>query len=78
MKNISSVTITTATAIQENTLNQIKTKLSAAVHGTIELTTKVNPDLIGGFVIEMGDQLYDASVLHQLDKIKKEFSSTSN
>ncbi|MBK9151277.1 MAG: ATP synthase F1 subunit delta [Saprospiraceae bacterium] len=78
MKNISSVTLTTASPLQDATVNQIKARLSDAIHGTIELTTKVNPDLIGGFVIETGDRRYDASVAHQLDKIKKEFISTSN
>jgi F-type H+-transporting ATPase subunit delta len=33
----------------------------------------VNPDLIGGFVVEFGDRLYDASIAHQLDGLRKTF-----
>ena len=40
----------------------------------VEITTKVDPTLIGGFVIELGDKLYDASVAHKLQQFKKEFS----
>jgi len=34
----------------------------------------LNPDLIGGFVIEFDDKLYDASVAHKLELLRKEFS----
>lgn len=80
LKNISSVTLTTAGTLNDNTITEIKRKLSegAAIKGEIELTSKVNPDLIGGFVIEMGDRLYDASVAHQLEKLKKEFKGDLN
>ena len=75
LKRISSVTLTTAVALDENLLTEIKSKLqkSPITKETIELTTKVNADLIGGFVIEVGDRLYDASVLYKLDQLKKEF-----
>ncbi|MCQ2140152.1 MAG: F0F1 ATP synthase subunit delta [Bacteroidales bacterium] len=35
--------------------------------------TKVNPDLIGGFVLVVDDLMMDASVKHQLDVIRKQF-----
>ena len=54
----------------------IKAKLEAsgAVNGNVELETKVDANLIGGFVLQFGDKLYDASVANQLKKLKKEFS----
>ncbi|TVQ49455.1 MAG: ATP synthase F1 subunit delta [Saprospirales bacterium] len=41
----------------------------------VELTTKVNPDLIGGMIVDFGDHLIDASVKHELNVIKKRFYS---
>jgi len=41
---------------------------------TVEIDTKVDPAIIGGFVVQLGDKLYDASVAHQLSALKKEFS----
>ena len=37
-----------------------------------ELFVLVNPEIIGGMVIRMGDSLYDASIAGKLKKIKKE------
>jgi F-type H+-transporting ATPase subunit delta len=39
----------------------------------IELTTEVDEDLIGGFVLEIGDTLVDASVAYDLNAIRKQF-----
>jgi len=35
---------------------------------------KVNEKLIGGFVLKVGDKQFDASILHGLNKLKKEFA----
>jgi len=39
----------------------------------IELETVVNPDLIGGFVLEFNNNLVDASIARDLRDIKKQF-----
>jgi len=73
---ISIVKLTTATPLAASTLNEIKSKLlsSTVTMDRLEITEKVDPKIIGGFVIEVGDKLYDASILHKLDEFKKEFS----
>jgi F-type H+-transporting ATPase subunit delta len=75
LNKISSVTLTTATPLNDAALNEIKTKLLASniTIDKIELNTKIDPNILGGFVIEVGDKLYDASVQHKLDQLKKEF-----
>lgn len=40
---------------------------------TLELTTEVDPGLIGGFVIEFADNILDASVLRQVTLIRRQF-----
>jgi F-type H+-transporting ATPase subunit delta len=37
----------------------------------------MNADLIGGFVIEMDDKLYDASIRKELNDIKNQFTNNS-
>lgn len=75
-KHISKVKLTTATAISSESLDAIKKQLqeSSKTEANIEIETAVDPDLIGGFVIEFDDKLYDASVAHQLNQLKKQFS----
>lgn len=40
------------------------------------LTNKINPDLLGGFIIRVGGIEYNASVFNQFQKIKKEFTKS--
>ena len=74
-KHISSVKLTTAAKLGESAVETIRKKLleSSATDDNVELQTVVNPDLIGGFMVEIEDKLYDASVAHKLSLLKKEF-----
>jgi len=76
LNHVSSVKLTTAAPLSDEVVAQIKSKLLAsnATDDKVELETAVNPDLIGGYVIEIGDKLYDDSIAHKLNKLKKEFS----
>lgn len=75
-KNIQTVTLTTAVPISEEIkkeiIEQVKRK---AGFPNIELETKVNPDLIGGFVLQAGDRLADASIAYDLKAIAKQFEN---
>ena len=75
LKNIKTVQLTTAVAIDESLKNNIKEKVAASVQdGHIELNTNVDADLIGGFTLEIGDKLFDASIKRDLNDIKKQFT----
>jgi F-type H+-transporting ATPase subunit delta len=67
--------LTTASKVSEDSLEAIRKALadSSNANQTVEIQTEVNPELIGGFVIELGDKLYDASVARKLDQIRKNF-----
>lgn len=77
MNKVSTVTLTTATALTEEAITKIEQKFleSSDTSEKIDIISKVNPDLIGGFVVEFDDKLYDASVAHKLEKLKKEFAN---
>jgi F-type H+-transporting ATPase subunit delta len=76
MQGITSVKITTAVALSPEALAAIKDKLTASTSTakSVEVEVAVNPELIGGYLIEYGDRLYDASVAAKLAALKKEFS----
>ena len=77
IKGISIVEVVAAEALSADTLEAIRRKLteSKLTKGNIEFRTRIDPALIGGFVISFEDKLYDASVKHQLDLLRKQFSS---
>jgi F-type H+-transporting ATPase subunit delta len=60
--------------VSEDIKNDIVSKVKERVNVKhIELEEKVNPDVIGGFRLELRDFLIDATIQHVLDKAKKEF-----
>jgi len=75
-QKVSSIRLTTASELAPASLETIKKQLLAsdATDENVEIETLINPDLIGGFVIEFDDKLYDASVAHKLELLRKEFS----
>jgi F-type H+-transporting ATPase subunit delta len=75
-KNIHVVKLTTATPVSDS----VKSALVERVRQTanlqnIELETVINPDIIGGFVLQTGDKLLDASVAYELKEIAREFDN---
>ncbi|MEM8585714.1 MAG: ATP synthase F1 subunit delta [Bacteroidota bacterium] len=75
IKHISAVKVTSAKPLDAATLKQIERQLIAAgkTESQIEFTTKVDPELIGGFIIEFDGKVYDASVAHKLNQLRKDF-----
>ncbi len=80
IKNIISATVVSATPLKEETLEKIKDKIRSemAQGSTVEIETRIDASLLGGFVIEIGDSLYDASVATRLNKLRKEFTGSGN
>jgi F-type H+-transporting ATPase subunit delta len=73
-KGIHTIKLTTAVPITEEVKKQIVEQVQGQTKiSNIDLKTSVNEEIIGGFVLEMGDQLIDASVAYDLNKIKAQF-----
>ncbi|RYF96399.1 MAG: ATP synthase F1 subunit delta [Chitinophagaceae bacterium] len=75
-KNIQVIKLTTATPVSDALKNAIidQVRKTSGIQ-QIELEEKVNPDLIGGFVLQLGDQLVDASISYDLRTIAKQFEN---
>lgn len=71
-KGITNVVVTSAKPLSEQSLQNIKQKLLASGKTKTEITleTRINPELIGGFVLEFNNNQYDASVRSRLNKLK--------
>ncbi|MFM1929378.1 MAG: synthase subunit delta [Bacteroidota bacterium] len=74
LKGIHQVTLTTAVDISEEVKKSIEQKVKAeSQFSSVELTTKTDESLIGGFVLEFNNNLVDASIARDLKDIKKQF-----
>lgn len=70
-RGIVPVTLTSAAKLDDAVKKQIVSKISATIKGTIEITEVIDPSLIGGFIVKMGDTQIDASVASKLSQLKQ-------
>lgn len=74
VRKIKVIRLTTAAPVSE----QLKQEIISQVQGenldsTIALESFVDPAIIGGFILELGDKLVDASISNDLYSIRKQF-----
>ncbi len=75
-KNINTVKLTTAVAVSEEMKNTIMAQLHKSSNmQNVDLQTTVDPNIIGGFVLQTGDQLIDASIAYDLKNISRQFEN---
>jgi F-type H+-transporting ATPase subunit delta len=76
MQHITSVKVTTATELTEAVMAEIRQKISSSGVSTekLDVESKIDPAIIGGFILEFDNKRYDASVANKLNDLKQEFN----
>lgn len=74
MRGMAEVTITSAIKLDQSVIDSIMDKVKPALPGQITVIEKINPALIGGFVVRFGNTRIDASISHQFDLLKQNLS----
>jgi F-type H+-transporting ATPase subunit delta len=69
--NVTSAVVTSAVALDADTKAKIIALVKAEAKGEVEMTEKIDPSLIGGFILRVGDKQIDESVSRKLTDIKK-------
>jgi len=75
-EGVKTAILTSAVPISDDIVLQVKKILENEYQSKVELSQKINPDIIGGFVLRIGDQQYDASIWSQLKKFKEQLHQT--
>ena len=75
-QNIKTAVITTASELEADTVKKIEKLLEKELNAKIELSTKINPNIIGGMILRLEDKQCDASIAAQLKKIKQTLLET--
>ncbi len=66
------VEVTSAVSLDEATVRSIGENIGRGTGSTIQLTTVVDPDMLGGIVLRVGNVILDASIRSKLDQLRKE------
>ena len=69
--------VTTAVALSPELEKVILAKAKQLSSAEISLENNIDPSIIGGFILRIGDLQYNASVAHQLDQLKRELTQTN-
>ena len=70
-RGIVPIVITSAMKLDEATKQKIVAKVQQTVKGELEIEEKIDPSLIGGFIVRMGDLQLDASIANQFNNLKQ-------
>lgn len=71
-KQILPVVLTTAVPVSEAIRNRAISIMKKYTNWKIELVQKVNPEIVGGFILNWEDMQYDASIQYQIERMRKE------
>jgi F-type H+-transporting ATPase subunit delta len=74
LNNITQATVVSATPLSDANKAKMLAEVKASVGGEVVLDAKVDPELIGGFVLTVGDRQVDTSIANNLKKLKKDFA----
>lgn len=75
-KNLVDVTVVSASALGDETIEKIKAKMTSVTGKTVNLKLKTDPAIIGGVVISYGNTVIDGSVKARLEKLRSEIAGT--
>ncbi|WP_435010581.1 ATP synthase F1 subunit delta [Tundrisphaera lichenicola] len=64
------VTVRSAVALDEGQQSALRDRLASMINASPVISLEVAPSLIGGLVVQVGDEVYDASVRTRLDAIR--------
>jgi F-type H+-transporting ATPase subunit delta len=66
------VTIRSAVELDESTVQDIGKKIEEQTGRKIELTSSVDPNLIGGLQMQVGNLVFDSTIRSRLEKLRRE------
>ncbi|MFH1297892.1 MAG: ATP synthase F1 subunit delta [Bacteroidota bacterium] len=74
-KEILPVYLTTAIPATEAIRNRVATIMKDFTKWQIELVQEIDPEIIGGFILNWGDLQYDASIYFQIERMRRDSAS---
>jgi F-type H+-transporting ATPase subunit delta len=74
-QGVTNATATSAEALQPDEIEALTTRLEQSTGGRIALDVQVDPSLLGGLVVRIGDRLIDGSVRGRLERLRNQLTS---
>jgi F-type H+-transporting ATPase subunit delta len=65
------VSVTSAIELDKKTVKELGDRIEEQTGRRVELTAEVDPDILGGIVVRVGDSILDASVRNRLEQLRR-------
>jgi ATP synthase F1 delta subunit len=69
------VEVTSAVELDERTVSSIGERIGSQTGEKVQLSSRVDPDILGGIVLRVGNLILDASIRNRLDQLRKQVAS---
>jgi ATP synthase F1 delta subunit len=69
------VRVTSAVELDQRTVSQIGDRIAEQTGRKVDLSSQVDPDIIGGIVVRVGNSILDASIRNRLESLRKQVAS---
>jgi F-type H+-transporting ATPase subunit delta len=66
------VEVTSAIELDKSIVGRIGKRIGEQTRRTVELSSKVDPDILGGIVLRVGNVVLDASIRNRLEQLRKQ------
>ena len=74
-RGITRATVTSALPLSPDEVRALTERLQSSTGGRVEIEQSVDPSLLGGLVVRLGDRLIDGSVRNRLDRLRNQLVS---
>ncbi len=71
------VVLTSAVPLDEQTTSNLAAQIGERTGRTVKLTAHVEPDIIGGIVVQVGNSILDASIRNRLEQLRREVAAAA-
>jgi F-type H+-transporting ATPase subunit delta len=71
------VSVTSAVELDESLVQEIGDRIADQTGRRVELSSQVDPGVVGGLVVRVGNMVLDASVRHRLEQLRKQVAKAA-
>jgi ATP synthase F1 delta subunit len=71
------VTVTSAVELDESLVDDIGKRIEEQTGRRVELSSAVNPDVLGGLQVQVGNMVLDATVRNRLEQLRKQVATAA-
>jgi ATP synthase F1 delta subunit len=71
------VEVTSAMELDDTVVQALEQRIREQTGQNVQLESKIDPDILGGIVLRVGNSILDASIRHRLDQLRREVAKAT-